>query len=257
MTDRLARRLTLLAIMLCFALPAQVAAQAKGKPAPSKAAAAQTGAARGETTSAEDENAALLRKAGLSRARGSNSAEVTVYEVGDFQCPFCAQFANQTFGRIDSSYIRPGRVQWVFVNMPLVIHPNAFQAAEAALCAGAVADRFWAMHERLYDTQPQWTGAADPHSVFLGYAKALGVPEAPYSACIKAERVWPVILRDATYAAAAQIDGTPTYIIGNQVVAVGAKTWDEWKAILDKALQDAAAKKSAAPAAPAPTTPSR
>jgi predicted DsbA family dithiol-disulfide isomerase len=50
-------------------------------------------------------------------------------------------------------------------------------------------------------------------------------------------------MRDAMYAASAQIDGTPTYIIGNQVAAVGARSFDEWKTILDKAIQDVAAKK--------------
>ena len=190
-----------------------------------------------------DERAALVRRAGMSRALGAKDAAVTVYEVADFECPFCAQFASQAFPRIDSAYVKPGRVQWVFVNLPLVMHANAFQAAEAALCAGATGDRFWAMHEKLYETQGEWRDAADPQALFLRYARAEGVPEAPYSACIRAERVWPVIMRDAMYATSAQIDGTPTYIIGNQVAAVGAKSFDEWRTILDKAIRDAAAKK--------------
>lgn len=206
----------------------------------------QAGAARAQAQTAqgaEDPTAELLRRAGMSRARGAHDAPVTVYEVADFQCPFCAQFANETFERIDSAYIRPGTVQWVFVNMPLVMHDNAFQAAAAALCAGAVADKFWPMHEKLYRSQAEWTGAADPHAVFLRYARALGVPEPAYTACIRAEKVWPVILRDAMYAVSSQISGTPTYIIGNEVVATGAKSFDEWKALLDRAVQGAAAKK--------------
>ena len=206
-------------------------------------------AAGGATTlaaqaAAADSTEALLQRAGTSRALSAKNARVTVFEVADFQCPFCAEFANRTFGRIDSAYIRPGKVQWVFINMPLTIHLNAFQAAEAALCAGAVAGKFWAMHERLYRSQPEWTTSPDPFPVFLRYARAAGVPEAPYSACVRTDRVWPVILRDATYAAAARIDGTPTYIIGQQVVAVGAKSFEEWKPILDKAIQDSTARKT-------------
>ncbi len=200
-------------------------------------------AARAQVKAAEDAPTALLRRAGMSRARGAKDAPVTVYEVADFECPFCAQFANLTFPRIDSAYLKPGKVQWVFVNLPLVIHPNAFQAAEAALCAGATGDRFWPMHEKLYQSQAEWKDAADPQAIFERYAHALGVPAAAYGACVRADRVWPVIMRDAMYAASAQIDGTPTYIIGSQVAAVGAKSYDEWKTILDKALEDAAAKK--------------
>ncbi len=201
------------------------------------------GAAAAAQQPAADSAAALLQRAGVSRARGAKDAPVTVFEVADFQCPFCAQFANQTFARIDSAYIRAGKVQWVYINMPLVIHPNAFQAAEAALCAGAVAGKFWPMHERLYQSQAEWATAPDPFPIFERYARAAGVAEAPYAACVREERVWPVIMRDATYAAASRIDGTPTYIIAQQVVAVGAKSYDDWKSILDKALQDAAARK--------------
>ncbi len=204
---------------------------------------ADRAAVAAQQPSPTDSAAALLQRAGASRARGAKDAPVTVFEVADFQCPFCGQFANQTFARIDSAYIRPGKVQWVFINMPLVIHPNAFQAAEAALCAGAVAGKFWPMHERLYQTQAEWATAFDPFPIFERYARAAGVAEAPYAACIRAEKVWPVIMRDATYAAASRIDGTPTYIIAQQVVAVGAKSYDDWKSILDKALQDAAARK--------------
>ncbi len=207
---------------------------------------AHPGPARAQTAQAlagEDAYGTLLRRAGMSRARGAAGAPVTVYEVADFQCPFCAEFANETFERIDSAYIRPGTVQWVFVNLPLTMHMNAFQAAEAALCAGGVGDKFWKMHQRLYRSQAEWTGAADPHALFLRYAREAGVPGPAYSACVRSERVWPVILRDATYAAAAHIEGTPTYIIGTEVVAVGAKTFEEWKPILDKAVQDAATKK--------------
>lgn len=200
-------------------------------------------AAAAQQAPATDSTAALLQRAGASRARGAKDAPVTVFEVADFQCPFCAQFANRTFARIDSAYIRAGKVQWVFINMPLVIHANAFQAAEAALCAGAVAGKFWSMHERLYQAQPEWTTSPDPFPIFDRYARAAGVPEAPYAACVRTEKVWPVIMRDATYAAAGRIDGTPTYIIDQQVVAVGAKSYDEWKPILDKALQAAAARK--------------
>ncbi|HEX9105734.1 MAG TPA: thioredoxin domain-containing protein, partial [Longimicrobiales bacterium] len=149
MIERNARRLALLAALaLGPFLPGRAWGQAAGaKPAPAaaKPAPANSTAARAPAPVVEDPNAALLKRAGQSRARGSKEAAVTVYEVADFQCPFCAQFANETFARIDSGYIKPGRVQWVYVNMPLVIHPNAFQAAEAALCAGAVADRFWPM----------------------------------------------------------------------------------------------------------------
>ena len=71
-----------------------------------------------------------------TRAKGSATAPVTVYEMSDFQCPYCRQFALETFRAIEKEYIVPGKVRWVFVNFPLTsIHGNAVGAARTALCA--------------------------------------------------------------------------------------------------------------------------
>ena len=67
------------------------------------------------------------------RIRGSATAPVTVYEMSDFQCPYCRTFALTTFPAIDSAYIATGKVRWAFVNFPLTsVHDNALAAAEVA-----------------------------------------------------------------------------------------------------------------------------
>jgi protein-disulfide isomerase len=42
------------------------------------------------------------------RSKGSPKAPVTVYEMSDFQCPYCRQFALETFPRLEQDYIRAG-----------------------------------------------------------------------------------------------------------------------------------------------------
>ena len=82
------------------------------------ALAAGTAAAQQPTSSAT-----------TTRAKGSPSAPVTVYEMSDFQCPYCRRFALETFPAIEKEYITPGKVRWVFVNYPLTsIHANAVAA---------------------------------------------------------------------------------------------------------------------------------
>src|SRR3954469_20886862 len=49
-----------------------------------------------------------------NRTKGSAGAPVTVYEMSDFQCPYCRQFALETFPQIDREYIATGKVRWVF-----------------------------------------------------------------------------------------------------------------------------------------------
>ena len=74
----------------------------------------------------ETPHARLLRLAGESRSKGSANAPILVYEIADFQCPFCARFAVDAFPDIDSAYIKTGKVQWVFVNLPMPSHTQAY-----------------------------------------------------------------------------------------------------------------------------------
>src|SRR3954454_19340950 len=78
-----------------------------------------------------------------SRTKGSPKAPVTVYEMSDFQCPYCRKFARETFPKLERRYIVTGKVRWVFIIFPLPsVHPPAAAAAELALCS-AKQGKFW------------------------------------------------------------------------------------------------------------------
>jgi len=184
---------------------------------------------------AQSDRASLLERAGESRAKGSPDAPVLVYEIADFQCPYCAAFARDVFPHIDSAYIRPGRVQWVFVNLPMPSHHAAWTASEAALCAGAVSDRFWVMHDRLYVAGREWIDADDPAAVVAGYARDAGVAMDEFTDCVEHDRVVPILLQDVIFGS--RVTGTPTFIIDNQETIVGVKSFDDWVVVLERVLR--------------------
>jgi protein-disulfide isomerase len=185
----------------------------------------------------QTEQSRLLQRAAQSRAKGPANATVTVYEIADFQCPFCARFAREIYPRIDSAFVATGRVQWVFVNLPLPSHHNAWTAAEAALCAGAVADRFWLFHEQLFQQQGEWAALPDPGPVYARMARDAGIDAEAFTACVVQDRVAPLILQDVIFAASSRVSGTPTFIVNNQQVIVGMKSFEEWRDILEKELR--------------------
>ena len=113
----------------------------------------------------------VLERGALSRAKGQQGAPVMVYEIADFQCPFCARFAREVFPKIDSAYVKTGKVQWFFVNLPLPTYGNAWAASEAALCAGAVADKFWPFHDKLFAAQQEWAMVKDVGPIFSRIAR--------------------------------------------------------------------------------------
>lgn len=188
---------------------------------------------------AQQQGGSVLERAGLSRVKGPQTAKVMVLEIGDFQCPFCARFSTEVYPRLDSAYIRTGKVQWAFVNMPLPNHGHAWIASEAAMCTGATGGSFWAMHDQLFRAQAEWSGAASPAGSFRRWAQQAGATMEAYDACVAGDQVAPQILQDLMYAQSLQVTGTPAFLINNEQTVVGLKSFEEWKALLDAALEKA------------------
>jgi hypothetical protein len=80
---------------------------------------------------------------------GSDSASVEIVEYSDFECPFCARFANLQMPAVRRQLIETGLVRWRFRDYPLPNHQFSRLAAHAAQCAGEQG-RFWEMHDALY-----------------------------------------------------------------------------------------------------------
>jgi len=99
--------------------------------------------------------------------RGSVEAPLTLLEYGDFECPHCGSahdIVNAIRTRMRS------QLRFVFRHFPLrTLHPGAELAAEAAEAAGHQ-EKFWAMHDMLYENQQRLT-APD----LVAYAAALGL----------------------------------------------------------------------------------
>ena len=194
-----------------------------------------TAAAAAPPLAAQGVNPAV-QKGSMSRAKGASTATVIVHEFADFQCAHCAQFATEIYPRIDSAFIKTGKVQWVFVNVPMPTHGAAWIAHEAAVCAGAIADRFWAMHDRLYQRQAQWASAPDPAAFMTRLAAEVGVPALQFESCVARDWMAPLLAEDLLFAGSVRVNGTPAFIIDRQQSLMGVKSFEEWKMLLEKAI---------------------
>ncbi|MGH7645357.1 MAG: DsbA family protein [Gemmatimonadales bacterium] len=166
------------------------------------------------------------------RSKGRPDAAVTVYEMADFQCPACRTFALETMPVLEREYVRSGKVRWVFVNFPLTeIHANAVAAAEVAMCA-ARQDRFWNMHDVLFQRQPQWAPLREPDSYLLALADSAGVDRVGLLQCLTARATLPEIEADAQRAARSGARSTPTFYIEGGLLR-GAAPVAVFRAVLD------------------------
>lgn len=171
-----------------------------------------------------------------ARSMGRPDAPVTVYEMSDFQCPFCRQFALTTLPVIERQYIKTGKVRWVFVNFPLTrLHKNAVAAAQVAMCA-ARQGKFWPVHDRLYQQQPQWAPLDTPWTALIALADSAGVRHDSLVACLNSRATMDEIARDAQGAARAGATATPSFYIEGGL-ADGAIPPADFSHILDSVYQ--------------------
>ena len=178
----------------------------------------------------------LPRVASNGYVMGSASAPVEVIEFGDFECPQCARFAAITEPDVRARLIEPGIVRLRYIDFPLSMHRNTFPASRAAACADEQG-KFWPMHDLLYQTQDQWNGQAtrSPDGVFKRLGGQLGLNQQQFDACIDSRKTQAKVQAHEQLAVQRQAGGTPTFIIGGQMITQ-ALTYDEFKQHVDRAL---------------------
>jgi len=166
------------------------------------------------------------------RTKGSPEAPVTVYEMSDFQCPYCRRHAMESFPAIDREYIETGKVRWVFVNFPIPqLHANAIPAAQVAMCS-ARQDAFWPIHDLLFLYQDTWGPLAAPQEFMLSLADSVGIDRTALAECLQSQATLAQIQVDAEGAVRAGATSTPTFYIDGGLL-VGAHPVEVFRMVLD------------------------
>jgi protein-disulfide isomerase len=177
-------------------------------------------------------------------SRGNASARITVVEVSDYHCPFCRRQTLQTVPQLMTDYVNTGKVKYVFVDYPIAqLHPDAFQAHEAAGCAGDQG-KYWQMHDSLFTNPP-----ARETTQLTAQAKALGLDEAKFASCLNGQVHAPAIRESIARMQQLGVGGTPLTLIGLTPAAgapmkvmssvYGARPYADFKTAIDAALAQA------------------
>ena len=158
---------------------------------------------------------------------GPADAPITIIEFSDYQCPFCRRWHQEVYQSLLAAY--PGKIRLVYRNLPLTsIHPDAFPAAEAAMCAGEQ-NAYWPYHEKLFSSELLGT------EVYKQYARELGLDMTIFEACINDHKYQQAIQADSDFAVNLGVRSTPTFFI-NGLAIVGAQPLEAFKQVIDKEL---------------------
>jgi protein-disulfide isomerase len=137
--------------------------------------------------------------------RGSDSAAVTLVEYGDYACPRCKE-ANSVVKKLHTA-LGDG-LRSVFRNFPtLTAHSNPNRAAEAAEAAG-VQNKFWEMHDFLYNHQ---LALSDKH--LKGYATQVGLDMEQFNRDMLLHTFVLRVAEDILSASQSGVSATPTFFI--------------------------------------------
>jgi len=168
---------------------------------------------------------------------GAATAPLEVVEFGDFECPICSQFATVTEPDVRSRLVNSGRVRLRYIDFPLPMHPNTWNASRAAACADEQG-KFWQMHDALYQSQDRWSGASGntkPDDYFKNLAKSLAVNTDQFNQCVDTKKYQGKIQAHLKIAEDRHVNATPTFVIGDKMLAE-ALTYDAFKAMVDTAI---------------------
>ena len=158
---------------------------------------------------------------------GPEKAPVTIVELTDFQCPYCARAAS-TLRTLLKRY--GSSLRLVFKAAPSPSHPRGVPAAEAAFCAGAQG-HFWPFYDWAFAHQNDLSDAA-----MTAEATALGLDTAKFRACLSSHAMLPMVRAGQRLAREAGIEGTPTFFINGYMVA-GAQPMSTFEALIHEELR--------------------
>jgi protein-disulfide isomerase len=143
---------------------------------------------------------------------GPASANLTVEEFGDFQCPPCGKIS-EPINQLQKQH----NFRLIFREFPLPMHAHSREAACAAEAAG-LQGRFWEMHDILFREQAVWSNSTDVRALFSAYAGMLGLDIDRFKRDMDSGEVQDQIDLDQHRGTLIGVKTTPTIFINNQAV---------------------------------------
>lgn len=182
---------------------------------------------------------------------GDKNAPIQIAEFGDFQCPFCKRFHEETESSLISNYVDTGKVYFTYRSAGNWVSKNigggnteSQDAAAAAYCA-ADQGKFWPMHDALFanngDVENQGSFSKDR---LTSIAQGVGLDMKTYQDCFDSGKYADRVQQDYQAAVEAGVHGTPSFVVTYQVNNVtrtmlieGAQPYEAFQQALNQILR--------------------
>ncbi len=176
----------------------------------------------------EDDVLAVLAR---GPALGSKNAPVTIIELSDFQCVFCARFWKETLPRLEAEYVKPGKVRLVYRHLA-ILGTQSLRSAQAADCA-AEQGKFWEYHDILFASRG-FLGLTN--GKLKGYAREVGLDQETFDRCLDSGKYAQKVKEETMMGLSLGARATPVFFI-NGIMLVGAHPFETFREIIEEELQ--------------------
>jgi len=172
--------------------------------------------------------------------QGSTSAPVTLIDFSDLQCHLCNRFVKATEPQINSTYVQPGKVVFVFLHLPNR-GSDSFPAALAAQCTNDQG-KFWQYHNLLYENQgPIDSGWASRDNLKKFASQISSLDMQKFNSCFDSQKYNTLVDNDVALAHSLGFTQTPSFVIvkndgSNPQKVEGPQPYPEFRFFIDKEL---------------------
>ena len=166
---------------------------------------------------------------------GSQNAEISIVEFGDYQCTFCYKFHQNTLNTIQSDYIDSGKINYVYRDFPLN-GSDSILAAEATYCANDQ-ENYWQYHNLLFENWAgENTGWITMNSL-TQFAVDLKLDISEFKNCLTSHKYYQKVIDNENYAKKININATPSFLIFNNeevIRIIGAQQLDKFRTAIEQ-----------------------
>lgn len=169
-------------------------------------------ASRGGTNQKLTDNSTILA---TDHVKGAENAQNILIEYSDFQCPACSAYQgmlkklNEELGN---------EVKIIYRHFPLEsIHPYARLAAQASEAA-SLQNKFWEMHDKLFENQTAWSTVENPEEKFLQYASELSLNIEQFQKDLNSNETQNIINEHLLIAETLKLNSTPSFFLNGKAI---------------------------------------
>lgn len=168
---------------------------------------------------------------------GDPSAPVTIIEFGDYQCPFCKRWNENTKPAIEEKIIETGRANLIYVDLA-IIGPDSVKIHAGSYCA-ADQGLYWEYHDFAYASQGHENdGWANSENVKLLASEITGIDTDVFNDCLDSKKYEQRVNDNKKIATDAGVRSTPSFIIvapdGTGETIIGAQPYDAFESVINE-----------------------